>query len=425
MEKMAYIRPFAAIRPAAGMEAQISALPYDVYNRMEAKKIVTENPLSFLTIDRAETSFEESVETYADCVYEKARELFDSMLAKKYFVPDQRPCYYLYELVMNGRTQTGLVACASIQDYENNVIMKHENTREEKEIDRIRHVSALDAQTGPIFLAYPSKKELNEILEQQKLKQPLFDFLAEDEVNHKGWIIDEESIVRQIGALFSSLEKIYIADGHHRCASAVKVGQSRKNEAKTTTGEEEYNFFLSVLFPDDQLMIMDYNRVVKDLNGLSEELFLERIGEFVTVTKKELSDSIKPVQKGEISLCLSSGWYRLLIKPEYQDLDPVRGLDVSILQEKILEKILQIKDPRTDTRIDFVGGIRGMQELEQRVKKDCAAAFAMYPPSIQELFAVSDAGLLMPPKSTWFEPKLRSGLFIHRIESSTFTDGLE
>ena len=413
---MANIKPFAAIRPAAGLEDKIAALPYDVYNRPEAKTEVMKNPLSFLKIDRAETCLDDSVDTYSDLVYQKARELFEDMIKLGYFIPDTKPCYYIYELTMNGRSQTGMVACASIDDYEDGIIMKHENTREEKEIDRIKHVDALDAQTGPIFLAYAAEEELNQLMTETKKKTAMFDFTASDGVRHRGWCIDHDATVIQIKTIFEKIKKIYIADGHHRCASAVKVGLNRRAARGTSNGHKESDYFLSVLFSDEQLMIMDYNRVVKDLNGLSEEVFLEKLNQYFMIDKKTQEDEIKPAKKGEISLYLKKEWYQLRIRDQYKDHDPVNGLDVSILQRYVMSDILSIEDPRTDLRIDFVGGIRGMVELEKRASTDCVAAFAMFPPSIKELFAVSDAGMLMPPKSTWFEPKLRSGLFIHSIK---------
>lgn len=413
---MAQIKPFAAIRPANGLEEQVAALPYDVYNRAEAKKEIKDRPLSFLRVDRPETSFDDSVGTYDDCVYDKARELFSRLQDDGILTQEEKPCYYIYELTMNQRSQTGLVACASIDDYQTGVIMKHENTREEKEIDRIKHVTALDAQTGPIFLAYSANELIHNIIEHEKLKQPLFVFTAPDGVQHKGWIINDELKIEQIFNTFQRINKIYIADGHHRCASAVKVGLKKRSEASVFNENAEYNYFLSVLFPDDQLMIMDYNRVVKDLNGLNEAEFIEKLNQIFLIEKIIEKSVRKPIKKGNISMCLKSGWYSLEIKEACRNSDPVEGLDVSILQNCVLSELLGIQDPRIDNRIDFVGGIRGLEELEKRVNTDCAVAFAMYPTSIGELFAVSDAKKLMPPKSTWFEPKLRSGLFIHSIK---------
>lgn len=412
---MAKVKPFRAIRPKKGMEEQIAALPYDVYNRSEACEVVKANPMSFLAIDRAETQFSDDVDTYADCVYEKAKELMWERVEKGYFVQDESPNYYIYELVMNGRAQTGIVACAGIDDYQNNVIKKHENTRSDKELDRIRHVGSLEAQTGPIFLAYRAKAEINEVVNRNREQAPLYDFVSDDGITHRVWIISDQADIATIQTAFENMNEIYIADGHHRCASAVKVGLQKREENPGYTGEEEFNYFLSVLFPDEQLMIMDYNRVVKDLNGLTNSAFLDRLEEIFEVHK--IGEQAQyPAAKGEISMYLFGVWYRLNIRPEYRSNDPIEGLDVTILQKTVLGPILGIDDPKTDKRIDFVGGIRGLKELEKRVSTDCKVAFAMYPTSIGELFAVADAGLLMPPKSTWFEPKLRSGIFIHSIK---------
>ena len=411
---MAVLKPFQAIRPKKGLEEQMAALPYDVYNRAEAKVVVDKNPLSFLAIDRAETQFGDDVDTYADCVYDKAKEMLWDRVAKGEYIQEDKKCYYIYELVMNGRSQVGIVACASIDDYQNNIIKKHENTRADKEVDRIRHVSTCEAQTGPIFLAYRSNSVINDIVAKKREEAPLYDFVADDGIAHKVWVIDEADSLAAIEGAFAGMNEIYIADGHHRCASAVKVGLNLREENPSYNGSEEFNYFLSVLFPDDQLMIMDYNRVVKDLNGNSEEEFLSKLEEIFDVANIG-NQAQYPVKKGEISMYLFGEWYRLSVKKEYTSEDPIDGLDVSILQNTVLGPILGIDDPKTDKRIDFVGGIRGLKELERRVAEDCKVAFAMYPTSINELFNVADAGLLMPPKSTWFEPKLRSGIFIHSI----------
>lgn len=411
---MAKIKAFKSIRPKKGLEQRIAALPYDVYNRNEAMEEVKKESMSFLRIDRAETQFDDSVDTYDPMVYQKAHDLLWEMVEAGEFMKEEQPCFYIYELTMNERSQTGITACASIDDYLNNVIKKHENTRAEKEIDRIKHVSTCNAQTGPIFLAYRSHEVINQIVDTVKKEQALYDFVAPDGVRHTVWVISKQEHVQSIEKAFEEIDRIYIADGHHRAASAVKVGLNRREENKDYTGEEEFNYFLSVLFPDDQLMIMDYNRVVKDLNGLSHEEFIHEIDKKFEIERKG-NEQYKPKTKGEISMFLGKEWYKLKIRKEFISEHPVDGLDVSILQREVLAPILNIQDPKTDNRIDFVGGIRGLKELEKRVSNDCVVAFAMYPTSIEELFAVSDAGLLMPPKSTWFEPKLRSGLFIHQI----------
>jgi uncharacterized protein (DUF1015 family) len=411
---MATIKPFEAYRPKKGLEDKIAALPYDVYNREEACEAVKDNPLSFLNIDRAETQFDETVDTYDDRVYQKAHDLLWGMIEKGEFVKEEKPVYYIYELTMDGRVQTGIVALASVDDYLNQIIKKHENTRADKELDRIRHVETCNAQTGPIFLAYRANEVISEIIAKTKRNTPLYDFVSEDGITHRVWIIDNDDDIVDIKNAFDGISQIYIADGHHRCASAVKVGLKKREENPDYTGEEEFNYFLSVLFADEELMIMDYNRVVKDLNGLSTGQFLlevEKIYNVISVT----GECKKPEHKGQVAMHIDTVWYLLEVKDEYKSDNPVDGLDVAILQNNILAPVLGIEDPKTDKRIDFVGGIRGIGELEKRVKTDCKVAFAMYPTSIHELFNVADANLLMPPKSTWFEPKLRSGLFIHEI----------
>lgn len=409
---MADIRPFQAYRPAQGLEAEIAALPYDVYNREEAMAEVKKHPGSFLSIDRAETQFAPDVDIYADCVYEKAHDMLWQWIEDGRFVQEDKPCYYIYEQVMEGRSQKGIVACASIDDYLNQVIKKHENTRADKEQDRIRHVDACNAQTGPIFLAYRNQAALQQVIAQVTEGTAVYDFTTQDGITHRVWVVSDEQQMRTIRETFAAMEQIYIADGHHRCASAVKVGLQRREMNPSHTGEEEYNFFLSVLFSADELKILDYNRVVKDLNGYDQEAFLEKIREKFDV--ECLGESpCRPEEKCQFGMYLHRQWYRLTAHQDIRSQDAVEGLDVSILQEHLLAPILGIGDPKTDKRIDFVGGIRGLEELERRAQTDMEVAFALYPTSIYELFAVADAGRLMPPKSTWFEPKLRSGLFVH------------
>ena len=411
---MSDIRPFCAVRPNETFASKIAALPYDVYTRKEAKKEVEKNPLSFLKIDRPETMFPDEMDMYAPKVYQKARKVLEEMIEKGEFIQDETPCYYLYELTRNGHRQTGIVACASIDDYFNGTIKKHENTREEKEQDRIRHVDTLDTQTGPIFLAYRLDAVLKEIIEETKRKTPVYDFISEDKITHRVWVIDESEMMERIQQCFVKINKIYIADGHHRAASAIKVGCKRRKEHPGYTGEEEFNYFLCTLFAEEELEILDYNRVVKDLNGLSEIEFLEKIKESFEVEEAEESP-YAPKQKKEFGMYLGKKWYKLQIKKEQGSDDVVESLDVSILQNKLLKPILGIKEPGKDNRIIFVGGIRGLKELEHCVENGFQVAFSMYPTSMQELFSVADAGRLMPPKSTWFEPKLRSGLFLHKI----------
>lgn len=424
------VKPFAAVRPTASVADQVAALPYDVYDRAEAVAAVDGEPLSFLNIDRPETQFSADVDMYAPEVYAKARELFDARRADGTFVTEPAPCFYLYELTMNERSQTGVVACCAIDDYLENVIKKHENTLEKKELDRIRHIDALDAQTGPIFLTYRDSDAIDILVAAVKKTAPLYDFVGKDGVTHRVWRMaaaSEETACSQayagLVAAFAKVPCAYIADGHHRAASAVKVGLARREANPGYDGTEEFNYFMSVLFPASQLSILAYNRVVRDLNGLTKDEFLNALagenGPFEIIHKQE--SQLEPIDKGAVGMYLDREWYGLGVKPEFESSDPVEGLDVSILQEKVLAPILGIGDPRTDGRIEFVGGIRGLRELERKVNRidargdGLAVAFAMFPTSIDELLNVADAGRLMPPKSTWFEPKLRSGLFAHLI----------
>ena len=412
---MAYIKPFKCVRPEKDIAGRVAALPYDVYNRSEAKKEVEREPLSFLKVDRAETSFDDSVDTYDERVYLKAKELLCGMIDDGIYEKDEDNAFYIYEQIMNGRSQTGIVGCASVDDYINGVIKKHENTREDKEIDRIKHVDTCNAQTGPIFLAYRSNDIINEVVKKVKNEPAIYDFTSVDGIHHIVWKIAENDDVTAVEKACADIGDIYIADGHHRAASAVKVGLKRRKENPDYTGEEEFNTFLSVLFPHDELMIMDYNRTVKDLNGLSEEEFLEKVKDNFDIA--DISDeAVKPAKKGQVTMYLSDKWYTLNAKTALLEItDPVKSLDVSLLQDYLLGPVLGIGDPRIDKRIDFIGGIRGLDELKRRADSDMKVSFAMYPTSIDELFAVADAGMLMPPKSTWFEPKLRSGLFIHSL----------
>ena len=346
---MAQIRPFRAYRPCKGMEERIAALPYDVYNRAEACEVVKKNPESFLAVDRAETQFGEEVDTYADCVYEKADQMLREKILEGKFVQDPTPCFYLYELTMDGHSQTGVVGCASIDDYRNNVIKKHENTRADKEEDRIRHVDTCSMQTGPIFLAYRAKEDLKEKIGELKKQAPVYDFVSEDGIGHRVWVIDNDSDVAMIEEAFGKIPAIYIADGHHRCASAVKVGLKRREQYPDYTGEEEFNYFLSVIFPDEELRILDYNRVVKDLNGMDAATFLTRIEEYFAVEKKGQSP-YRPMEKGTFGMYLENEWYGLSAKEEIKSEDAVEGLDVSLLQNDLLDPILGIMDPKTDKR---------------------------------------------------------------------------
>ena len=411
---MSTIRPFRCIRPAGDLASSIAALPYDVYNSDEARKIVQANPMSFLKIDRAETLLPEGTDIYSPEVYKTARCTLDSMIKDKSFIQDNSDCYYIYALTMNGRTQTGLVGCASIDDYVNGIILKHENTLAAKEEDRIRHLDACSAQTGPIFLAYRPCQPLREIINKIKCSPELYDFTSDDGVRHQVWKIDGRKDIDNISQLFADISHLYIADGHHRAASAVKVGLMRRAADPGYSGHEEYNYFLSVLFPSDELCIYDYNRVIIDRNGCTFESFLDKIKSGFNIRKMG-TEPYSPKCKGEFGLYFHDEWYQLTASPELYADDPVSRLDVSVLQEYILAPVFGIRDPKTDPRIRFIGGIRGLKALEQAADGSDGIAFSMYPTSMDELLSVADAGMLMPPKSTWFEPKLRSGLFIHRF----------
>lgn len=413
---MAIFKAFRAVRPAADKAARVAALPYDVMNSDEAREMVKGNPYSFLHVDKAEIDLAPGVDLYSDAVYAKAKENLDKLLADGVCQKDDAPCFYIYRQTMGGRSQTGLVGCAGIDDYINNVIKKHELTRADKEQDRINHVDRCDANTGPIFLAYRKDAEVSGIVNDwQRAHAPVYDFTA-DGVGNTVWVIDDAGVNARITAAFARIPNLYIADGHHRCASAAKVGQMRRAARPGYTGEEEFNFFLCVAFPADELAIMDYNRVMKDLNGLTEAEFLAKIGEKFTVAEYAGQGPARPGKKHEFGMYLGKKWYTLSAKPgTFAASDPVASLDVSILQNNLIAPVLGITDPRTDKRIDFVGGIRGLGELERRAQSDMCLAFAMFPTSLDELMAIADAGKIMPPKSTWFEPKLLSGLFIHQL----------
>lgn len=412
---MAIVKPFYCVRPKEDVASRVAALPYDVYNRAEARVEAKREPLSFLNIDRPETQFPEDFDMYSQPVYEKARDMIRQWIAEGIFVEDGDECYYIYEQIMDGRSQTGIVACSSIDDYEQGIVKKHELTRAEKEADRIRHIDVCNAQTGPIFLAFRDEAAIAAIVAEAKAQAPLYDFVTKEGVAQRVWKLAAPEQVKALEEAFAKVPCTYIADGHHRCASAAKVGAKRRAENPDYTGEEPFNTFLSVLFPESELYIMDYNRVVKDLNGLSSEEFLAKLAEIEWEVKPADCAPYKPTRKMEYGMYLDGQWYAIGPKCMTLTLDPVKNLDVSILQEQVLGPILGIGDPRVDTRIDFVGGIRGLGELERRCANGMKIAFAMYPTSMSELFEVADAGQLMPPKSTWFEPKLLSGLFIHLI----------
>lgn len=413
---MALFQAFRAVRPVEGKAEKVAALPYDVVSREEAREIGEKNPYSFLHVDRAEMDLDPGIDLYDAKVYRKAKENLDRFQAEGTLIQDEKPNYYLYELIRKGKSQTGIVGVSSIDDYMNGVIKKHELTREDKEQDRIHHVDICDANTGPIFLACRYPEELLVLMENWKNShEPVYDFTSEDEITHRVWIVDEEEKIQKINRLFGEISSIYIADGHHRAASAVKVGQKRRKEHPDYTGKEEFNFFLSVVFPYDQLTILPYHRIVKDLKGMEPKAFIGSM-KFNFELMAMPGFPCKPVEKHCFGLYVDGEWFHLKAYPDiYAKKDSVGQLDVSILQDKVLGPVLGIEDPRTDERICFMGGNHRLKDLAAVADETGGAAFAMYPTSMEELMNIADEGKLMPPKSTWFEPKLRSGLFIHKL----------
>ncbi|MBR7014981.1 MAG: DUF1015 domain-containing protein [Lachnospiraceae bacterium] len=414
---MAVFRPFKAVRPKREYAARVAALPYDVMSSGEAREMVKDDPYSFLHIDRPEVDLDPSVNIYDPAVYKKAGENLKGLLTAGINVREEKPVYYIYRQIMDGRAQAGIVGCASIDDYENNIIKKHELTREDKEEDRVRHVDACNANTGPIFLTFRDDGRVTEFINSwMGNHDALFDFTADDGIRHTVWTIDDAEVIGSVERYFGAVPSFYIADGHHRCASAYRVGKMRRAAKPDYDGTEEFNFFLSVLFPANELKIMDYNRVVKDLKGLTAGEFLEKVSGKFTVEELPENADHHPAGKHTVNCFVEGKWYALTAKKgSFDENDPVAQLDVSILQDNLLGPVLGIDDPRTDERIRFIGGIRGLGELERLVNEGGGAAFAMYPTTLDDLMTIADTGLIMPPKSTWFEPKLRSGLFIHEL----------
>ena len=414
---MVTVKPFKALRPTKELAHLCAALPYDVMSSDEAREMVKGNPYTFLRIDRAEVNLEKGVDIYSGVVYETARKTLEKMEKDGVYVNDPSPKYYFYRQIMDGRAQTGIVGCASIQDYLDNRIKKHELTRADKEIDRITHVDTCSAHTGPIFLTYKDSIALDEIIEKQTQGAPIYDFTSEDGIRHTVWATDGAETDSAIEGEFKKLDALYIADGHHRCASAVKVGLKRKEANPCHTGNEEYNFFLSVIFPSKSLKILDYNRLVKDTNGYSTAELLALIEEKVGhVSLIEGGEPYRPEKTHTFGLYIDGKWYKVEFHSSLCEAERAADrLDCAILQKNLLAPILGIDDPRSDKRIDFAGGIRGLKYLEERCQKDMKLAISMHPTSLDELMAVADSGDIMPPKSTWFEPKLRSGILIHKI----------
>lgn len=407
---MVKIRAFRAIRPKDEYAKKVAALPYDVYSVEEAREEIRRHPKSFLQVDLPEATIEGDVEGSVNKI---AKKHFDRMQDEGIFYREETPRLYVYELEREGHKQRGLMCLASVDDYLDDKIKKHEKTRRQKEENRVDHIDTLDAQTGPIFLTYRSQESIDELIDESTKKEPLT-FTTDDETTHRLWTIDDESIIQKIEENFESLDSLYIADGHHRSASAVRVGEMRRKTYGPGNDETPYNYFMAIVYPSEELKVYDYNRVVADLSDLTIDELMEKIGENFSV--EEETAEVHPREKGEFGMFVEGKWYRLRYKGEPID-DVIDGLDVSILQNFLLAPVLGIGDPRSDERIDFVGGVRGLKELERRVNEDMTIAFSMYPTSLEDLMAVADAGKVMPPKSTWFEPKPRSGLFIHPLET--------
>jgi len=414
---MPVIKPFKAFRPQPEFVTKVASPPYDVLNSEEARQLAKDNPYSFLHVNKAEIDLDSSIDHYDQRVYEKAKENLDRLIEKKVYLQDKQEKIYIYRQIMKGRAQTGLVVCVSIDDYLEGKIKKHENTREDKEKDRINHIDFTNVNTGPVFVTYKARDEIKHIVNRwTKEQKPIYDFISEDKIIHICWVIDDKSTIQQLIEAFAEIDYLYIADGHHRAAAATKVGLKRREQYRDYTGKEEFNYFLSVLFPGDELYIMDYNRVVADLVENSKEEFIQKISEKFSIEEYSGEGPYRPEARHTFGMYLGDCWYKLTAKPgTFSEDDVIDSLDVSILQNNLLTPILGIKDPRTDQRIEFVGGIRGLEELEKRVKAGMKVAFSLYPTSIEELMKVADAEKLMPPKSTWFEPKLRSGIFVHKL----------
>ena len=413
---MAIIRPFKAYRPIKEHVKDIAALPYDVMSSKEARGMVKNNKYSFLHVDRAEVNLDESVGEYDKVVYDTAKKVLENMIEEGLYIQEKAPAIYIYQQIMDGRGQKGIVCCTSVDDYINNIIKKHERTRLLKEIDRVNHVDICNANTGPIFLTYRNNNEISSIVEEWTKKEPVYDFISEDGNGHRVWIIDDNIVIEKLIKLFKSIKYLYIADVHHRSASAVKVALKRRKQLGKYTGNEEFNYFLSIIYPDTELKVFDYNRTVKDLNGLSEEEFFSKVEESFYLSKSESNKPVSPKNKHEFGMYMNKQWFILRAKDgSFDESNPIDSLDVSILQNNLLNPILGISDPTKSERIEFIGGIRGLKELENRADTDMKVSFSMYATTIDDIMNVADSGKIMPPKSTWFEPKPRSGIFIHKL----------
>ncbi len=415
---MAIVKPFRALRPTKEFAENVASPPYDVLSSDEAREMAKHNPISFLHVNKPEIDLEKDIDVYDERVYKKGAENLHKLIEQKIMVQEDTPKFYVYKQIMGQHQQIGLVACASVEEYKKNIIKKHELTRPEKEDDRVNHINHLNAQVGPVFLTYQADEQIDQFMRQITEEPPEYDFIGNDGVRHVLWVVHNSEDIKNIQQAFGKIDYLYVADGHHRSAAAMRVQEMREADNPHHSGDEEYNFFLVVIFPHNQMQILDYNRIVKDLNGLSGEEFLQTLNANFLVNKIKGNQSKKPEETHQLSLYLNGQWYQLIARDgTFDKNDPVGRLDVSILQENVLSPILDITDPRKDKRIDFVGGIRGLEELETRVDSgDWQAAFAMFPTSIEDLMAIADANKIMPPKSTWFEPKLKSGLFVHLLD---------
>ncbi|MFZ3056089.1 MAG: DUF1015 family protein [Smithella sp.] len=413
---MALVLPFKAVRPQQKFVSQVAALPYDVMTREEGQKAVWGNALSFMHVEKSEIDVPDNTKSNDDLIYQTAKRNFTQMVEKGVLIQDKSPCFYIYRQKMGPQVQTGIVGLMSASEYDAGKIKKHELTRKDKEEDRIRHVDTVNAQTGPVFISYRERKNLNKIVDEITAASPEYDFTAEDGVQHTVWRVDGAKQIDKIRKEFSEVESLYIADGHHRAAAAATIAGNRRSQDKSNVSVKEYESVLAVFFPHTQLKVMDYNRAVKDLNGLTPGEFIEKISACFTVSKNFTARS--PEQLHDFGMYLGDEWYKITVKKGvYNENDPVASLDAAILQDHLLFPVLGIKDPRVDDRIKFIGGIRGMDELEKLVNKDgFAVAFSLYPTSMEQIIKVADAGAIMPPKSTWFEPKLRSGIFVHKLD---------
>ena len=412
---MAIIKPFKAVRPANEYVKMVAELPYDVMNREEAKKIAKGNKYSYLHIDRAEIDLDDKINEHDEQVYVKAKENLDKFKKENIFVKDKEDAIYIYREIVNDRAQIGIVACVAVDDNLNGVVKKHEYTKPDKELDRTNHIKYCNANTGTVLLTYKENEEIDKIMDYYVyFMNPIYDFKTDDNVTHTVWKVEKERDINNLINEFKKVGNLYIADGHHRCAAAENIALEERRKNPNYTGEEEFNYYIAMISPDTNLKVMDYNRVVKDLNNLTEEEFLNKIKEKFIL--REVKENYKPDKKGHMGMFLNDKWYEIEFGKEYLDKkDVVETLDISILQQYILDEILGIKNPRTDKRIDFIGGIRGAKEIERRVKEDMKVGFLMYPTHINELISVADANEIMPAKSTWFEPKVRCGLFLHEL----------